>query len=233
MNRRHFIKLCGSAAALTAANAQQLARADIQRFAPTLLVDGNGAPIKAAKLVKGTNYLFHYPYLGTPAFLLRLEQPTAREISLKTAAGDKYRWSGGVGPENALVAFSAICPHQLSAALRAQSFLSYTRKKSPVAGRGQVIVCCAHHSVYDPARGGAVLSGPAPQPLTAILLRHNPKDDSLVANGVAGGELFKDFFKAYKRELIDEFGRGAARQATGKTTAVVPLEEYTGNKYSC
>jgi arsenite oxidase small subunit len=233
MNRRGFIKLCGSAIALNSIYMQDVTKADTQSFARARLTYRNGVPVKAAKLATGINYLFHYPYVGTPAFLIKLPQPTATHIPLKTAGGDAYQWPGGTGPNQSVVAFSAICPHQLSADLRKGSFLSYIPGKSPVAGRDNVIVCCAHHSVYDPSRGGNVISGPAPQPLTAILLEHDPHDDSLVATGTLGGTLFKDFFKAYKRELIEEFGRGAAHQMVTNTAKVVPLKEYTTKVFTC
>lgn len=233
MNRRHFIKLCGSAMVLGSLRLPNVASADTQTYPRARLVDSHGVAVKAGKLMPGVNYLFHYPYVGTPAFLLKLPQATATGVALKTEAGKDYTWPGGVGTGHALVAFSAICPHQLSAALRQRSFLSYMRDKSPVAGRDNVIVCCAHHSVFDPAHGGSVISGPAPQPLTAILLELDPHDDSLTATGTLGGSLFKEYFKAYKRELIKEFGRGMAHQLVANTTTLEPLKKYTANVFTC
>jgi len=42
-----------------------------------------------------------------------------------------------------------------------------------------VIHCCSEHSQYDPAEGARVVAGPAPQPLAAILLDHDPASDAL------------------------------------------------------
>lgn len=235
MDRRYFVKLCTSAAAAVAAQPEALlaaGEARFKRYAPTLLVDGDGGAFKASALKEGANYLFHYPYAGTPVLLMRLTEAPATDVRPSTAARTDYRWPGGVGPGDRIVAFSAICPHQLSAAFKTKTFISYRPKKSQVAGRLNTIVCCAHHSVFDPLQGGKAVSGPTLRPLTAIVLEHDKKD-RLFAVGTAGDELFEDFFKAYRRELIDEFGRGVAKQETTKTSIVHRLEDYTGSVIRC
>jgi Rieske Fe-S protein len=235
VDRRHFVKFCTSAAATIAAQPEALLAAGeamFKRYAPTLLVDANGGAFKASALKEGANYLFHYPYAGTPALLMRLTEAPATNVRLRTAALTDYRWPGGAGPDGRIVAFSAICPHQLSAVFKSKTFVSYRPEKSQVAGRANTIVCCAHHSVFDPLQGGKAVSGPTRQPLTAIVLEHDNKD-RLFAVGTAGDELFEDFFKAYRRELIDEFGRGVAKQETTKTSIVHRLEDYTGSVIRC
>ena len=49
-----------------------------------------------------------------------------------------------------------------------------------------MIHCCSEHSEYDPATGARVLGGPAPQPLSAILLEHDKSNDYLYAVGTLG-----------------------------------------------
>jgi rieske iron-sulfur protein len=61
-------------------------------------------------------------------------------------------------PADKLVAFSAICPH---AGCLVSDWLAQT-------GR---LRCPCHGSEYDPARGGAVVAGPAPHPLPALPVR--------------------------------------------------------------
>ncbi len=234
MKRRDFVRICTSVAALAATGApvQGAETRRFKRYAPAELVDTAGHPLDAAKLKTGTNYLFHYPYVGTPALLIRLPAAPTGGISLRTADMQDYRWPGGVGPGGRLVAYAAICPHQLSAALKDTAVISHRARKSPVSGRDHTIVCCAHHSVFDPMRGGAVMSGPAPQPLTAIVLEHD-KQGRLYAVGTLGGELFDRYFRAYRRELIREFGRGAARRQTPATTVVRRLEDYAAAVVRC
>ena len=79
------------------------------------------------------------------------------------------------------MAFSAICAHKLSHPSQAVSFIGYRPKPigfvgadNKVVRRQHVIQCCSEHSIYDPAQGARVVSGPAPQPLASI---------DLIANG--------------------------------------------------
>ena len=151
------------------------------------LVDIHGTPIRAGALVADTNYVFQYPFAATPCFLLRLPTPVAGRASLRRVDGGRYDWSGGVGADRAVVAFSAICAHKLAYPTRDVSFIRYQRGRSATSG-GAVIHCCADHSVYDPAQGARVVSGPAPQPLAAIVLEHDAASDGLHALGTVGPE---------------------------------------------
>jgi arsenite oxidase small subunit len=235
VDRRHFVKFCASAAAAVVAQPEALLAAgevSFKRYASTLLIDGDGEAFKASALKEGANYLFHYPYAGTPVLLMRLTEAPAPNVRPSTAALTDYRWHGGAAPGGRIVAFSAICPHQLSAVFKTQTFISYRPEKSQVAGRPNTIVCCAHHSVFDPLQGGKAVRGPAHRPLTAIVLEHDKKG-RLFAVGTAGGELFEDFFKAYRRKLIEEFGRGVAKHETTNTSIVYRLEDYTSSIIRC
>ena len=162
-----------------------------------LVVDELGDAIKASALQPQLNYLFHYPFEATPAFLLDLGRP-ALPTALRTRTRQDYQWPGGAGPRRSLVAFSAICAHKLVYPSKELSFIRFRKgevvnPKTPSKG-SDLIHCCADHSQYDPARGAQVLGGPADQPLCAVLLEHDPRADTLVATGTLGGELFEDFF---------------------------------------
>jgi arsenite oxidase small subunit len=95
-----------------------------------------------------------------------------------------------------------------------------------VAPQGKVITCCSDRSVYDPASGAKVVSGPAPQPLAAILLEHDPKTDQLHAIGTFGGEMFNEFFRRFQFRLQLEVGPRAKEEVEG-TTRVQPLDRYS------
>jgi arsenite oxidase small subunit len=235
MDRRRFITLCSSTLALITTNPAALAQngAAFKPYARVKLVDKHGKAIKAGRLPKNVCHIFHYPFAGTPCFLINLGKPTASEATLDTADGRHYVWPGGAGPQKSIVAFSAICPHQLSYAGKRESFINYRADTSAVAGRADVIVCCAHHSVFDPAQGGKVIDGPAPQPLATIVLEHDAVTDELYALGTHGGELFEDFFTAFKKELIDDLGRGVARQEVTDTTTVLTITEHSRHQVHC
>ncbi len=235
MDRRGFVKLCTSTLGLLAVNPKLLAQpGGIRRhYQRVKLVNAVNDPIKATHLRPRVAHLFHYPFAGTPCFLIKLDWTLTGEITLETDAGQRYTWEGGVGPGRSIVAFSAICPHQLSYFSKRQSFINYRPDRSEIAGRSDVIVCCAHHSVFDPAQGGKVVAGPAPKPLTTILLEHQAETDELYAIGTHGAVLFDDFFRAYKIDLIEEFGRGVAKQEVLETTTVVTVDVYTGQMVKC
>jgi len=150
---------------------------------------------------------------------------------LLTADQRSYEWRGGLGPRRSIVAYSAICAHQLAYPTREISFISYRIEKSPRNKLGNVIHCCAEHSQYDPAEGARVLAGPAPQPLAAILLEHDAKTDELSAVGTLGGEMFNQFFAKYEVRLSLE---GVTPRAAAATTSVVyEMENYCRQQVKC
>src|SRR6185295_5414517 len=123
------------------------------------------------------NYVFHYPFEATPVFLLDLDK-AAEPRALSTKDRESYGWPGGVGPRRSIVAYSAICAHQLVYPTKDVSFISFRKMRAQKGVQDNLIHCCAEHSQYDPARGAQVLAGPAPQPLAAVLLLHEPAADS-------------------------------------------------------
>ena len=164
-------------------------------------------------------------------FLLDLGKP-APGRSLSTRDRNAYAWPGGVGPRRSVVAYSAICAHQLVYPTRDVSFISFRKTRAQRGVQDELIHCCADHSQYDPARGAQVLSGPAPQPLCAVLLSHDPKADTLTAYATLGGELFDDFFKKYEAKLSLEVGPKARQPATGEVV-VRELDKYCRNAIQC
>jgi arsenite oxidase small subunit len=240
MDRRDFVQACAVGATTTslasalgtpawAANAQPKA------YARTLLVDEQGQPFKASQLRSQVNYVFHYPFEATPVFLLDLGK-AAPPATLNTKDKQAYEWPGGVGAKRSVVAFSAICAHQLVYPTKDLSFISFRKgpavnPQTPSQGN-DLIHCCADHSQYDPARGAQVLRGPAEQPLCAVLLEHDPKSDQLTATGTLGGELFDAFFKKYEMKLSLEMGSGV-RQAVAARSTVRELERFCRNPVRC
>jgi len=196
------------------------------------LVDVHGAPLKAGALVAETNYVFHYPFVGTPCFLLNLGRPVAAATTLRRDDGTTYSWGGGVGPARAIVAFSAICAHKLAYPTRDVSFIRYQPQRSATAD-AQVIHCCADHSVYDPAFGARVLAGPAPQPLAAILLEYDAATDEVAALGTVGAEQFDAFFTKYEFKLALDHGQGKARRPVGASAVVRELAQYCKQTIQC
>lgn len=234
MQRRGFLTSCAAIASASQFGSltDAWASAAPRLYARSLLIDGHGDPLKAGRLGVRTNYVFNYPYAGTPCFLLDLGRPVAAAEGLLRADGAAYSWTGGVGRARSIVAYSAICAHKLAYPTREVSFIRFQPDRSPTAD-GNVIHCCADHSVYDPSAGARVVSGPAPQPLAAIVLDYDAENDELAALGTVGAEQFDAFFRKYDFKLTLEYGRGHAQAAVGATTVVRELAQYCRQTIRC
>jgi len=234
MDRRSFLESCSASAACLSAAAAFPAWAENAKpkeYARALLVDERGDPLRAASLKAEANYVFHYPFEATPVFLLDLGRPALPQ-ALSTEDRNAYSWPGGVGSKRSIVAFSAICAHQLVYPTRDVSFISFRKTRALKGVQDGLIHCCAEHSQYDPARGAQVLSGPAKQPLCAVLLTHDPKADTLTAYATLGGELFDAFFRKYELKLSLDVGPKARNTVTGQTV-VSELEKFCKNPIKC
>jgi len=203
-----------------------------RRYDRVKLVDAGGKAVKAKALKANFCYVFNFPYVSTPCFLLNLDRPVPDKVGLKTEAGNPYDWPGGVGTSKTIVAYSAICAHQLAYPTSQVSFIGFRAGPSAANSRGKVITCCADKSVYDPFAGAKVVSGPAPQPLAAILLEHDARSDELYAVGTFGGEKFNEFFQKYDFKLTLEMGDRAKAAVTG-TTRLQDLANYSAQTAQC
>jgi len=232
MNRRDFLGSCTlGIAAMTRAHAA--GDAEIRRYARSLLVDAQGAPIRQAALATETNYVYQYPFAATPCFLLRFPETLAPVPALPREHDAPYAAPGGVGPARNVVSFSAICAHKLAYPTRDVSFIRYQKSRSPTSS-GRVIHCCADHSVYDPTAGARVVAGPAPQPLASIALEYDASRDELWAIGTIGAEQFEPFFEKYAFKLELEYGGlERARKPVETTTVVRELTNYCRTTIEC
>lgn len=241
VGRRSFVKSC---VGLTALALQSRARAgrlvNGKSYQRAHLVDRHGAPFTASALKPGQTYLFHYPFVATPCFLINLGQPVASAAPLETASGEQYRWPGGAGPGSSIVAFSAICSHKMTHPARSVSFInyrpetiSYTASNNQRAEGNHLIYCCSERSVYDVRDGARVLGGPAEQPLTAIGLEHDAASDALYATGTYGGEMYEQFFARFTNRLQLEYGITDVDAEVGGETVVENLEAFTDSQVLC
>ena len=236
MDRRNFLKIVGATGAMIAVSPStitgRLHASDgtlFTAYEKVQLLGSDGNPIKVSALKKETNYVFNYPYVSTPAILLDLDDATNKDVKLKSEDGEEYIWKGGLGSKGTIVAYSAICSHQLAHPTPDDSFLQYCQKdkKTMAYKNGGVMVCSSHLSSFDVGNGCSNLSGPAEQPLASIIIEI-AEDDTLWATAVLGPDKFHDYFKAYKPELKKYYGgkRKGKKKTTGTATMLV-LNEYT------
>ncbi len=242
VSRRGFLKLCASTGALVAGSPSLLARTPPERShdTPARLVRSGGEPLRLADLEIGENYVFHYPYVTTPCFIINLGKPALPRDGLELDDGRKYSWRGGIGPQRSVVAFSAICAHRMSYPTPTVSFINYrheptayTTRELTLARREQVIYCCSEGSVYDPAEGCRVLGGPAPQPLAAVDLALDESTGEIRALGMYGGDMFERFFEKFGFQLALQSAISDIRAPVGPSTEVVRLSDYSSNSNVC
>lgn len=241
-SRRSFVKLCASAVTAITASPKVLAKqgAVFNGYARVPLLAENGQPLRSSQLVVGETYVFNYPYEVTPCFLINLGRSAREPQQLQTRDGEEYSWHGGVGPQWSIVSFSAICAHKMTHPARTVSFINY--RHAPVAfldsdqklsQRSRVIYCCSEKSVYDPTQGARVIGGPAPEPLATIALEYRAVDDTLVATGTYGGEMFERFFSAFRGRLELEHDTTDIRQSVTQGARVLKLSDYSKTQISC
>jgi len=235
-DRRKFIKVCVGASAAVAASPALIAKpaGELVPAERVRLVDADGQTLHPGSLAIGESYVFHYPYVTTPCFLIDLGSPAEPGAELTTEDGRSYRWSGGVGPGRSVVAFSAICAHRMSYPTGTVSFIDYRHEPMSVSStnsgwwnRGKVIYCCSEGSVYDPHDGARVLSGPAPQPLAAVHLDYDPDEQALFATGVYGGSMLKRFLTEFGFQVELAHKRDDIRRPASDATVVWPMSEYS------
>lgn len=120
-----------------------------------------------------------------------MPKPTAKDVALSDGFGNEYIWKGGVGSGGTIVAFSGICPHQLTHINKNDSFITFRNPGERFEGD---IVCDGYTLVYDAGWGCRVKEGKAPQPLAVIVLEVG-SDNTLWAVGVLGKDNPRIFSK--------------------------------------
>lgn len=234
MDRRNFVKLCtGTILAAGLTRSFESIAGQIEDFAPAKLVKEDGTPLKASEVGTEEAMVFAYPFNGSPCFLINVGDKAVHTQSRDSQEEGEYVNPTGAGPHGNLVAFVAICTHQLSYPTPEATFLRYAATGSELAGAPGRIVCCAHGSVFDPADGARKVSGPAPNPLVPVRLAYDPATDGLTATGTLGQAFFERFFKTYKSDLIRRYGAGVYRQEVGDSTKTIPLSRYSAVVPAC
>lgn len=239
-NRRDFLKTCSAMAVSMAGGSifiNDLFAGDLvfKPYARTLLTDEAGKPLSLEAIQGDKPYIFFYPFTAIPAYLVKVDLPV-KEQNLKFNTGESYTSPKGAGKDLRVVAYCAICPHQLMYPTKDYSVINYYGKEDTKCTNGvQLIKCCAHMSVYDPKSGGRKIDGPAENNLVAVVLEYDEKKKELYAVGMAGRSegLITEFFDLYKKELRAEYGSSAAAKAENATAKVMLLEKYTGNMIKC
>ena len=236
MERRGFLKLTGTtAAAIVIAPSlitQRLYAEDgklYQSYEKIQLMDADGKAIKASALKVEENYVFNFPHVSTPCILVDLGEETQKDVRLTADDGTEYIFKGGVGKKSSIVAYSAICPHQLTHPNPDTSFFQYLPRdgKTLAYKEGGVFVCSSHLSAFTPKDGGKRVGGPATEGLTQIVLEID-KEDNIWAVGALGPDKFHDYLDAFKSEFKKFYGnKRKAKKLIKEETKVITLKEFS------
>jgi len=228
MDRRQFNSLC-SALLAGAATAHANASSLRTPYPISQLIYQDDKPVTLESLQTGKAYVFGYPYRTTPCFLMRLGRSSPARGS----------WPGGVDSDQSVVAFSAICSHKMSHPARPISHIAYRPEtvtfhdsKGIAHTRDGLISCCSERSVYDPASGGEVLSGPAPAPLAAIELQVD-SEGCLSAIGSFGADQYDRFLEKFGFRLAMEYGVTDVRARSAEQVVAIPAEEFSVQQVLC
>jgi Rieske Fe-S protein len=236
MQRRDFLKTgCVLAIATNVGLLNNLfaGEVNITKFNRTLLTTDGMTPLRLKDIQNDVPYIFFYPYRATPVYLLKLDLPV-KEQKLSTSTGDSYKSPSGVSKTLNLVAYTAICPHQLMYPTKDYTVVNFYGKNDDKCVSGvQLIKCCAHMSIYDPKNGGKKVDGPTENHLTAIVLEYDEAKDEIYAVGAVGRFVFDDFFDAFKKELKDEYGSTKKARELVSTAPTIRLSEYAKELIRC
>jgi len=179
----------------------------LKQFPWVIIVDSSGNPIKTSQIPVNNPeiLLFEYPMQGDITFLLNLGDDNDNPIKIPPTTvvipenGKTYTFPGGVGPNNSIVAFSAICQHlgctppeihffppkYMKVGLPTPNFLpEVALQAAQQANAPGVIHCDCHGSTYDPYHGASVLTGPTVRPLPYVQLYWDSNTDYLYAIGM-------------------------------------------------
>lgn len=228
MDRREFTRVCGGLMA-GAASLHVLAEGTAQIYPRSQLVRADDSPVTLDSLAVGESLIFSYPYKTTPCFLVRLSGQ----------APAKGKWPGGLGKDQSIVAFSAICSHKMSHPAKPISHINFRSdpvtffdKQGERQERSDLISCCSERSVYDPAAGGNVLGGPAPVPLAAIALETDAAGH-LFAVGSLGADQYERFLDKFGFRLAMEYGVTDVRAWSGDQTVVTESQTFSNQQIRC
>jgi ubiquinol-cytochrome c reductase iron-sulfur subunit len=138
------------------------------------LIGDDGSPLTVESVQEGAFYTA-YPAGADP------EQLGAPLVVVRLALSSLHLPDGRAGwAPHGIVAYSKVCTH-------AGCAVSLYRKPTFAAtDPSPALVCPCHYSTFDPARGGAVLFGPAGRPLPQLPLETGPGGELRAAGNFSG-----------------------------------------------
>jgi Rieske Fe-S protein len=229
--RRNVLKLAGVGAIILAGGG--LGAAAVQYVQPpsvglssypkTQLIDVDGKPLTVASVESEYNvgtsdlFLFNYPLRNEPNFLLNLSPINGQAPS----SSNPGMWNApyGVGTNQSIVAYSAICQH-LGCPAPAIAYYppgtcpkTFSTPNSP--SQPYYIHCSCHGSTYDPANSANNLTGPAVLPLPQVVLTTDASGN-IYATGLMGPPV-----NGHLNSLQGDYGVGSTSQLSRESPVIL------------
>jgi Rieske Fe-S protein len=186
----------------------------LSSYPMTQLLDLDGSPLTVTKVESEYNaetsdvLTFNYPLRNEPNFLINLAPSAPGGIGATNVLN-------GIGHQNSIVAFSAICQHLGCPAPAIHYYPPGMCPQSP-GGHPFYIHCTCHGSTYDVTNGAANLTGPAIYPLPQVILEWHSKDDTIWATQLVGPQPVN----GHLNNLQGDYGVGN-QSALSKTSPVL------------
>jgi Rieske Fe-S protein len=182
----------------------------VSNFPTLTIVSSSGKPINTTDIQVNnpTPFLFNYPLLNEPNFLLRLGDSSNKDMAIKSVTvkdpgnGNTFVSAPGVGPYNSVIASSAICQH-LGCVPPKIHFYSPSSSSFP-----GMIHCSCHGSTYDPKTGFSIVTGPTQHPLPNTYLSYDSSSDTYKVTGMVGPTIYGH---------INDLSGGSALPSTSTT----------------
>ncbi len=177
-------------------------------------------PLKASTFPPESEgvWIYYYPLSDEPNFLIRFKDSVDPCSVTIEATGQKYTFTGGVGPAstvggvsvaaNSIVSYSAICQHLGCIAPIIHYYAPATMNTLPLSVQNTiktqyntelyangsfirgVIHCNCHGSTYDAFKGAGIITHPTERPLPYVSLKYDALTDGLYAKKLTGPVVF-------------------------------------------
>jgi arsenite oxidase small subunit len=169
IERRQFLKLAAAAGGAVTI-AALLSSLKAGTFVPPPTAVAAWPIVTVTNISNLTNLVplvFYYPLTNTPNYLVKLGQAA----------------TGGIGPNNDIVAFSAICQH-LGCIYDFISPGASPPCNSSFKAKIPQGYCCCHGSQYNFLENAKVIGGPAPRGVPMVMLKYDSKTGDISAVGM-------------------------------------------------
>lgn len=176
--RRGFLKVAVTLSALLAVGGIAAVSQSVTERVGATNTTGNSTTFPKLKIASVSDLTVNQP--------ITFNYPLDNEPNILVKIGEKA--TGGVGPDQDIVAFSQVCQH-LGCIYAYQPPGSSPSCDPAYKAAGPEGHCCCHGSIYDFVNAGKVIGGPSPRPQPQVILTVDANGD-IYATGMTAPSIF-------------------------------------------